>query len=103
PTPPRAVAPARPSYAAAAARVATTRPRRRNPRPSPRGAWPKRSIGRVAFFSRVLGVGAGDPVLGPLPAQAEPVDGVADSFVRDAREGQPALAADLGRQFQGPD
>src|SRR5262249_3854272 len=54
------------------------------------------------FFSRVGGVGGGDPVLGPPPGDREPAEGLADGL--DAQDaGRPAeVVADLGEQAQRP-
>ena len=48
----------------------TSRPRSRAP--SPGGSPPGGSGGRAGFFSGVRRVGAGDPALGALPADAQP-------------------------------
>jgi hypothetical protein len=54
------------------------------------------------FFSDVRRLGAGDPVLGPLPADAQLGYGSADGFVADASARQPLCKTDLGHQLQGP-
>jgi hypothetical protein len=57
----------------------------------------------AGFFSRVLGVGAHQPVLGPLPADTEPDEDPADGLAAQAA-GRPALLlANLGRQLAGPE
>src|SRR5215207_5499667 len=74
-------------------------------KPSAQVGWlAARRIGRSrALFSCVLGVGAGDPLLGPLPADAQAADGLADGLVTDSFGGNAFSEAHLSRQLQRPD
>src|SRR5439155_10474778 len=54
------------------------------------------------FFSRVGGVGAGDPVLGAPPADAQTFQGHADGFAREGAWRPAFVVADRGDQIQGP-
>src|SRR5215207_7454110 len=81
----------------------STRPRPGSPRPRSDASRPAESSGRAHFFSCVLGIGAGDPLLGPLPAHAATAHRLADRLVTDSFGGDPLGEADLGDQVQGPD
>src|SRR5205085_7247035 len=81
----------------------STRPRLGSPGPRSDGSRPGGSGGRVNFFSCVLGVGTGDPVLGPLPADAKAANRLPDRLATDALGGDSFGEADLGRQLQRPD
>src|SRR5262249_36768222 len=50
----------------------------------------------------VLRIRAGDPALGPLPADPQALQGSPNGLPADPLRGQPALEADVGRQLQGP-
>src|SRR5262249_56618174 len=79
PAPPGAAArrPHPPRQAPAAGRSDSTRSRRRSPAPSRHAARPKRSGGHAALVSGISRIGAGAPVFGPLPADAEAQHGLA--------------------------
>src|SRR5262249_21699246 len=82
--------------------AASTRSRPGSPAPS-RGGWPRgRSTRRAVFLSRVLGVGAGQPVLGPLPADAQALEGQADGLAAEDPGGPALLETGLGRQAECP-
>src|SRR4051794_9124975 len=55
------------------------------------------------FFSRVRRVGAGDPGLGPLPADAEALQRLADRLVAEPPRRDALGAGDLGGQGQSPE
>jgi hypothetical protein len=57
---------------------------------------------RAFFSSRVLRVGAGNPVLGALPVGFEPLEGSAHALLGDLVVDEALLEADPGRQLQGP-
>src|SRR4051794_39538027 len=69
---------------------ASTTSRPGSPAPSPAGRPPARSVRPALFFSRVLGVGAGQPVLGSLPADTPTPEGQADGLAAEPAWG-PAL------------
>src|SRR5262249_42162654 len=97
-----AAAPHRPRRTARAGPGASTRSRPGSPAPSRAPAPPARSARRALFFSRVLGVGAGQPVLGPLPGDAQALEGQANGLAAE-HPGSPALLeADLGGQAERP-
>src|SRR5262249_8428975 len=92
--PPRRTGPAAPA--------ASTRSRPGSPAPSRDAARPPRSAGRAVFFSRVPRVGADQPVLGPLPADAQALEHPADGFAAEQAWGPALLDSDLGGQGQRP-
>src|SRR5260370_1865426 len=95
-------APPRPRHGGAAAPSGSTTPRRRSPAPTRDAPGRARSGGRGAFFSGISRIGAGDPVLGAFPADAEPQQGHADGFAGDQTRSEALGATDLGRQIQRP-
>src|SRR3712207_8463506 len=66
-------------------------------RPPRSTLFPYTTLFRSAFFSGVLGIGAGQPAFGSLPAHPQAFQRRADRFATDARGGQPLLATHLGR------
>src|SRR5579885_1192339 len=70
--------------------------------PSRDASPPAGSAGRADFFSLVCRIGAGDPVLGSLPAHAEAHQGGSDGFATDLLARQPFADADLGQQVERP-
>ena len=54
-------------------------------------------------FSQVGRVGAGDPGLGPLPADAQPHQGLADRLAADRPVGQALGVGHLGGQAERPE
>src|SRR5690606_13884798 len=95
PPPPRRTGPVGPA--------SSTRSRPGSPAPCRRGQPPARSAGPATFFSRVLGVGADQPVLGPLPADAEPLEHQPDGLAAERALGPALLEADQGGQFERPE
>src|SRR6185436_1639843 len=91
---PRRASPAGPS--------GSTRPRRHSPPPSRGDEPPSRSGGRASFFERILRVRAGDPGLGPPPANPQPLERVPDGLITDPLGRDPVLGADRGGQGQRP-
>ena len=62
-----------------------------------------RSGGRGGFFSRVLRIGTGNPLLGALPANAQAQQRRADGFARDYGRRQALGTAHLGGQIERPE
>src|SRR5262249_26099254 len=80
----------------------STTPRPGTPAPS-WGAWqPTGSAGRGLFFTRVRRVGAGDPLLRPLPPAPETLDRLPNRLVGQPPRGQPLLEGHIGQQAQRP-
>src|SRR5207248_3127087 len=90
PAAPGAAAARRSRCAARAAPGGSTTSRPGSPAPSRGGTRPGGSAGPGLFFSRVGGVGGGDPVLGAAPADAQTLQGLADGLARQG-PGRPAL------------
>src|SRR5215207_6421451 len=81
----------------------STNSRHRNPPPRCRDdSPPSSSAGRTAFFSFILRVGRGDPVLGPLPAHSEPGQGSPDGLPAYPFGDQSFLEAHFSGHLQGP-
>jgi hypothetical protein len=55
-----------------------------------------------AFFSQVLRVGAGNPILGLLPVGFQPFESTAHALVGNRYCNNALLQTHLGNQFQGP-
>src|SRR5690349_13501500 len=60
------------------------------------------SFADLGFFARVLRVWAGDPGLGPPPADPQPLERVADGLITDRLGRDAVLGADLGGEGQRP-
>src|SRR5215210_1828938 len=61
-----------------------------------------RSLAKLAFFSLVLRVGAGNPAFGALPAGSHPRQGGPDGLARNPLFCKAFLEADLGGHIQSP-
>src|SRR5262249_3535306 len=97
-----AAAPHRPRRAVPAGPGASTTSRPGSPAPSRGAPPPARSVRRAVFFSRVLGVGADQPVLGTLPADAQTPQNPAQGLAAEPVRGPALLVADFGGQLQRP-
>src|SRR4029453_16074971 len=72
-----------PRYSLRAAPSDSTRLHPQSRVPTSDGSRRALSAGRVVFFSDVCGIGTGDPVFGPLPADAEACQRPANGFAPD--------------------
>ena len=57
---------------------------------------------RATFFSRVVRIGARDPVLRPLPIGGQPLEGPADAFITQQTRRDALRIAHRRRQAQRP-
>src|SRR5262245_41884363 len=96
------MAPRPPRHAAPAGPGASTTSRPGSPAPSRDATLPARSVRRAVFFSRVLGVGADQPVLGALPADAQTLQSTSQGLAAEPVRGPALLVADGGGQLQRP-
>lgn len=74
-----------------------------SPVPNQDDRLPAGSAGPWPFFSQIIRIGAANPVLGPLPAFAQPLEGLADGLQAYLSGDQPLLKAHLSGQLQGPE
>src|SRR5262249_50858813 len=92
-----------PNCAALGVPADSTMSHRETPAPSRDGAASSGSDGRAAFFSQVLRIWTGDPVLGALPAHAQALEGLADRLVADLQGAEALGETHLGGPRQGPE
>src|SRR5207302_416314 len=103
PAPPAAAACRRSRRAGWVGQSARTRLRPRSPTPIPGGLWRGELAGRATFFSSIVRVGTGNPVLGPLPVGLEALERLPNGFMTDRLLGQSVFPGDFGQQMLGPD